>query len=66
MNTLVEVLERLNAYLTVSQLAALLGKHPQTIYKWIRLGKLQPIRLEGRIVFDPVTIAKWINERTIV
>jgi len=65
MTSLVEILDNRANLITVKQLSVLLGSHPQTIYKWIRQRKLPFIRVGGRVKFDPVTIAKWLNERTI-
>jgi len=60
MNSLVEILDSCANLITVNQLAALLTKHQQTVYKWMRQGKIPFIRVEGRVGFDPSTIANWI------
>jgi hypothetical protein len=61
---LVEQLEKRGGYLTVAQLAAFMGWHPQTVYKAINSARnpLPCVRAHG-LRFDPVEVAGWLRGR---
>ena len=62
MLSLVESLKAMSTPLTVKQASALLGLHPQTLYKWSRLpGRLPCLRLGGALRLDPQALARWIE-----
>lgn len=45
--------------LTVQQVAELLGYHPQTIYRWARLGVIPCIRRRHTLRFNLEDIRRW-------
>ena len=55
---MVEPLPRL---LSLQELAQSWKVSPHTVRKWVREGKLQPLRLCRRLLFDPVDCARFIN-----
>lgn len=61
--TIADRIENQPGLLTVNQLAALLGVHPQTVYKDAKSNRIPSVRYRG-IRFDPVYIARWLRERT--
>jgi len=42
--------------------AETLAVSPHTVRMWVRKGKLQPVRLCRRLLFDPAEIARLIAE----
>jgi excisionase family DNA binding protein len=42
--------------LTVEEVSERLRVHPQTVYSWVRLGRLVPVRIGRAIRFDESTI----------
>jgi excisionase family DNA binding protein len=61
---LADRLEQLPGLLTVAQLAALLGVHPQTIYKDVSANRIPYVRYRG-VRFDPVYIAQSLRARSV-
>jgi len=51
--------------LTVKQAVEVLGLHPQTLYKWTKLGRIPYMRIGGGLRFDPAILADWLEQRTI-
>jgi excisionase family DNA binding protein len=52
-------------YFTVSSLAKRLDISIATIYKWVREGKIEYVRLpSGDIRFDPLAIEQWLECRS--
>ena len=51
--------------LTLNQVAGLLHCHPQTLYKSCAQEKTPHLRIVGRINFDPVTIATFLEKRSV-
>jgi excisionase family DNA binding protein len=52
--------------MTVKEVAALLRRHPQTVYAWAAAGKLPPCyRIEGRIFFSCNDIRRWVLARKV-
>jgi excisionase family DNA binding protein len=45
---------------TVAEVAALLNKHPNTVYEWVRKGSLPSERVGGTI-FIPVWALAWLT-----
>lgn len=46
--------------LTVKEVAEMLGVLPTTVYKYIRIGKLESYKLCGRAYITPEAIQKFI------
>ena len=42
--------------LTVEEVSERLQVHPQTVYSWVRVGRLVPVRIGRAIRFDETTI----------
>ena len=61
--TIVEQLERRNGFLTVKQVADVLGFHPETIREYARTGVLPAIRTGYRWRFDPRLFADSLRRR---
>jgi excisionase family DNA binding protein len=61
---LADRLQQLPGLLTVAQLAAPLGVHPQTVYKDVAANRIPYVRYRG-VHFDPVYIAQWLRARTV-
>ena len=43
-------------------LAKLLAVSPHTIRSWVRQGKLRPIRICRRLLFDPAEVSRFLRE----
>ncbi len=65
--SLTSILRKNTSYLTVKQVAQVLGKHPQTLYKRLREEPTYlPHIVDGdRLRFDPHAIADWIEARQV-
>ena len=63
--SIAEQLRTRTALLTLNDLADILTRHPQTLYKACRAGKMPHIRDGGRIKFDPLRIADYLESRSI-
>jgi excisionase family DNA binding protein len=48
--------------LTLMEVASLLRVSPHTVRKWVRSGRLRPIRLCRRLLFTPDDIARLLSE----
>ena len=48
--------------LTLLELADLLRVSPHTIRAWVRKGRLRPLRLCRRLLFDPQEISRFLEE----
>lgn len=46
--------------LTLTDLAERLKVSPHTIRAWVKRGKLSPIRICRRLLFDPTEIARFL------
>jgi len=51
--------------LTVAELAETLSVSTKSIYKLAKSGRIPYFRIGGSIRFDPVTIANWLEARSI-
>jgi excisionase family DNA binding protein len=47
---------------TVAEVAAMLGKHPNTIYEWVQRGALPAEKLGGTIYVPKWALARLIDE----
>ena len=61
--TIPEQLQQRNRFLTVKQVADVLGFHPETIREYARTGVIPAIRTGYRWRFDPGVFADWIRKR---
>jgi excisionase family DNA binding protein len=48
--------------LTLSDVASRLRLSPHTIRKWVRVGKLQPVRICRRLLFAPADVERFLAE----
>lgn len=48
---------------TIDQVAALLGKHPNTIRNWMVNEELPYYRIGGRVLFADADIEAWLKAR---
>src|ERR1039457_2002706 len=62
--TVLNYLEGTNCYLTVSEVAKILRKHPETVYRHIRKDKLPSIKDGRRRKIPPSGLADWIRQWT--
>ena len=47
---------------TNNHVAEVHGRHPQTLYKWVRApGRIPHLRIGGTVRFDPDALARWIE-----
>lgn len=63
--TIPEQLRATTRPLTVTQAAAKLGMHPQTLYRWTRTGSMPVMRIGGALRIDPHTLAQWVEDRSL-
>ena len=49
-----------DAFLKPQQVWELLGIHRQTLYKWVRAGKIPANHVGSTIRFDPKKLAAWM------
>jgi excisionase family DNA binding protein len=47
--------------LTLAEFAGELRLSPHTIRKWVREGKIQPVRICRRLLFDPAEVDRLIE-----
>ena len=48
--------------LTLLAVAKLLCVSPHTIRSWVRQGKLRPVRICRRLLFDPAEVSRFLTE----
>jgi excisionase family DNA binding protein len=48
--------------LTLAAVAEALAVSPHTVRMWVRRGRIRPLRLCRRILFDPAEIARFVSE----
>ena len=53
----------LEPLLTVGETAGILRRHPKTIERWARAGRLPCYRVGGRVLFSRGDILQWLAER---
>lgn len=61
--TIVEQLERRGTFLSVQEVASILGFHPETVRDYARSGVIPALRAGYRWKFDPRTFAAWLRKR---
>ena len=54
-------LQARTAYLTLPEVAELLGFHLQVVHRWVRSGRIPATRIMGRIRFYGPDLAEWIK-----
>ncbi len=60
---LIEELRGRTTYLVTIEVMALIGVTRNTLCDWVRTGKLSAIRMGNAYLFDPYTLADWLEER---
>jgi excisionase family DNA binding protein len=63
--TIVKCLRQRDTYLNTAEVMALLGVTRSTLCGWVRKGLIRAARIGKENRFDPVALAKWIEEREI-
>ena len=63
--TLIEHLRTLRTPLTIAETAALLGLHPQTVYRWVWAAKIPYMKIGRTVKFDPASLAEWVSRRSM-
>lgn len=48
--------------LTLLAVAKALCVSPHTVRAWVRNGKLHPVRICRRLLFDPAEVARFVSE----
>jgi excisionase family DNA binding protein len=48
--------------LTLLAVARALCVSPHTIRSWVRKGKLRPVRICRRLLFDPAEVSRFVRE----
>ena len=48
--------------LTLLAVAKALCVSPHTVRAWVRQGKLRPVRISRRLLFDPAEVSRFLNE----
>jgi len=48
--------------LTLAAVAEALAVSPHTVRMWVRKGRIRPLRLCRRLLFDPAEIARFVSE----
>jgi hypothetical protein len=63
---LASIIERKPGLLTVAQLKGLIAFGKTAIYDMVDAGEIPYLRIKSSIRFDPIVIARWLRERTVV
>ncbi|MGA8153285.1 MAG: helix-turn-helix domain-containing protein [Terriglobales bacterium] len=58
-----EQLEKRSSFLSVGEVAGILGFHPETVRDYARTGVIPALRAGYRWKFDPRTFAAWLRNR---
>ena len=56
--------ENVTQLLTLLAVAKALCVSPHTVRSWVRQGKLHPLRICRRLIFDPIEIARFLTEHS--
>lgn len=48
--------------LTLVGVAGALSVSPHTVRSWVRKGKLRPVRICRRLLFDPAEVSRFLKE----
>jgi excisionase family DNA binding protein len=48
--------------LSLSEVATALRVSPHTVRSWVRSGRLTPVRICRRLLFDPAEVARFVSE----
>jgi excisionase family DNA binding protein len=50
--------------LQLRELAKKLGVSPYTVRAWVKKGRLRPVRLFRRLLFDPNEVSRFLSDAT--
>ncbi|WP_084784969.1 helix-turn-helix domain-containing protein [Calidithermus timidus] len=50
--------------LSAREAARLIGAHEQSVYKWVRAGKIPHKRIGRKIVFPVQALQRWLEENS--
>ncbi|WP_114210364.1 helix-turn-helix domain-containing protein [Acidisarcina polymorpha] len=56
------MIEAVPSLLTLNTVATALAVSPHTVRSWVRKGRLRPVRLCRRLLFDPAEVARMVAE----
>jgi excisionase family DNA binding protein len=63
-NTLIDQLKSRKSFLSTTEARQLLGSITrQTLCAWVNSGTIPAIRIGNANMFDPVELARWLEER---
>lgn len=63
--TIIDQLRQRKTYLNTTELMSILGKTRATLCAWVRSGSLGAVRIGKENMFDPSTIADWLEARIL-
>ena len=63
--TNMEKLKARHGFLTVAEVAEVLGYQPNTIYRWIKKKSLPHFRVGANVKFDPVQLGEYLQSRGV-
>jgi excisionase family DNA binding protein len=63
--SLIEQLEARRSFITIGELAVLLGESHDTIYRRAKRGVIPHIRVGLSAKFDPLEIAAWLRKQHV-
>ena len=63
--TVIETLKTKRGLIHAEELAALLGMNKDKLYRKTKAGEVPHFRVLGRVKYDPVVIAAWLEQREV-
>ena len=54
--------DNLPKLLTLTAVAEVLSVSPHTVRSWVKKGRLQPVRLCRRLLFNPIDIQQFVSD----
>lgn len=61
----IQISRREQPYLmTTLDVSEMLPVHPETLYGWVRSGRIPAMRIGRNLKFDPKAIADWLEQRS--
>jgi excisionase family DNA binding protein len=64
-NTIIEQLKGRQTYLSTTEVMAILRVTRQTLCGWVRDGVIPAVRIGKGNVFDPSSLATWLEARSL-